>query len=222
VPFEEVSHYQFAKGARRATDAGAIDDAIAHFNRPLRIPRDLEALPATLARIGTAPGDLGDLAAMDAAFVRQFASNPDSGEMVKGHRIVLAELGLVSYEGTVVRDPQLFAGAWSRERRAEHIVRRMALVQSFFRRRGEAQVCLYRGMALRGGLSAPRNRGFVSATFSFDVARSHLEAGAMGVLYRQLVPIERLFMTVHETPQLGGPFAELEAVLLYDEGNRLF
>jgi hypothetical protein len=211
LPFEQVSLFQFAKGSRRAANTSAIRDAIARFDQPLRIARDLDALPATLARIAASPAELGDLAKMDAAFARQFASNPGSGEMVKGHCIVLAELGLVTYEGTVVRDPQLFAGAWNRARRAEHIVRRLALVRSIYRE----PVRLYRG--IRGTPGRPRNRGFISATFDVEVAKSQGE-----VLLEQLVPVERLFMTWRETPQLSERFQESEAVLLFDETNTVF
>ena len=211
VPFEDVSLFQFAKKSRRAADMSAIRDAIRRFDQPLQIARNLDALPATLARIRASSGGLGDLTKMDAAFARQFASNPYSGEMVKGHRIVLAELGLVAYEGTIARDPQLLAGAWNRERRAEHIVRRLALVRSIYRQ----PVRLYRGM--HGTPDPPRNHGFVSATFDVEVAKSQGE-----VLLEQLVPVERLFMTWRETPQLSERFQESEAVLLFDETNPVF
>lgn len=211
LPFEEVSAFQFAKGSPRARDTSAFREAIARFDRPLRIPRNVDARAATEARIRASSGDLGDLADMDAAFARQFVSNPYSGEMVKGHCIVLAELGLVAYEGTIVRDPRIFDGEWTRTRRAEHIVRRLALVRSLYRE----PVRLYRGM--RGTPAPPRNRGFVSATFDVDVAKSQGD-----VLLEQLVPAERLFMTWRETPQMSERFAESEAVLLFDETNALF
>ena len=37
-------------------------------------------------------------------FAEQYVRNPNSGELVKGHAIVLAELGLVAFEGKQVRD----------------------------------------------------------------------------------------------------------------------
>jgi hypothetical protein len=40
-----------------------------------------------------------DLIAIDAGFVAHYVSNPWSGEVVKGHAIVAAELGLVAYKG---------------------------------------------------------------------------------------------------------------------------
>jgi len=116
----------------------------------------------------------------------------------------------------------LCAGEWIRSRRAEHIVRRLAFVRALYRRLGHERVCLYRGMSLRGAPAPPRNHSFISATFDFDVAKSHLEAGAAGVLYRQLIPIERLFMSYRETPQMNEHFRESEAVLLYDESSPMF
>jgi hypothetical protein len=61
-------------------------------------------------------------------------------------------------------------------------------------------------------------------TLSAEVS-SWIDSGderATGVLYRQCVPIERLFMTYYETEQMNRSFAEAEAVLLYDEDNVAF
>jgi hypothetical protein len=48
-------------------------------------------------------------------------SNPYSGEFVKGHRIVLAELGLAEYRDRILRDERTLAGAWSKAARGAHI-----------------------------------------------------------------------------------------------------
>lgn len=61
-----------------------------------------------------------------------FVSNPASGELVKGHAIVLAELGPCPYRGEIVRHPELFTGQWSKPRRAEHLVVRLAFMQELF------------------------------------------------------------------------------------------
>ncbi len=162
---------------------------------------------------------------MEEAFARQFASNPYSGELVKGHRIVLADLGLVAYEGKVTRDAELFDGKWSRGRRADHILSRMAFVHSLFQRLGYSHRILYRGISCPGPLQLPDNTTFVSATFSMAVAKSHFDSGgeeSTRVLYQQAVPIERLFMTYYETEQMNLHFREAEAVLLYDANNMTF
>jgi len=165
------------------------------------------------------------LAEMEEVFAAGFVSNPYSGERVKGHRIVLAELGLVALEDKAVRDPDLFSGAWSREQRSEHILWRLAFLRALFREAGWDRVTLYRGMAVEGAPAPPRNTTFVSASFSFEVARSLFEPrspGTNGVLLRQEVPLDRLFMTYLETEAMNRQFLEAEAVLLYEEGNPLF
>ena len=43
---------------------------------------------------------------METMFAERYVSNPSSGEMVKGHEIAIARLGLVPYRGKVVRDPR--------------------------------------------------------------------------------------------------------------------
>src|SRR4029453_11970172 len=65
---------------------------------------------------------------IEEGFAAQYVRNPYSGELIKGHRIAIAELGLVPYTGNIVRDPGLFDGSWSKARRAEHIVSRIAFV----------------------------------------------------------------------------------------------
>jgi hypothetical protein len=162
---------------------------------------------------------------LDEAFTRQFASAPHSGEMVRGHRIVIAELGLVPYDGKIWRDPVIFEGSWSRECRANHIIVRMAFMHALFESLGIHEVELYRGMSMQGEIEPPPNRTFVSSTFSREVAQSHFDAGGPGdtrVLLAQSVPIARLFMTYLESRQLNAPFREGEAVLLWDPRNALF
>ena len=178
-------------------------------------------LAADFERFATERG----FADIEAAFSRQWVSNPASGELVKGHRIVLAELGLVPYRGDAVRDRRLFDPPWDRARRAEHLLERLGFVRALFRTLGIDHVVLYRGLACDGGLAPPRNESFVAASFSFDVARSCMgetDPSRVGVLLRQVVPIERLFMTYWETAALNEPFQEAEAVLLWDEGNPIF
>ena len=65
----------------------------------------------------------------------------------------------------------------------------------------------------------------MSATFSFDVAMSHFnerDRATTGVLHRQSVPIERLFMSFLETAQMNRSYKEAEAVLLHDGENQIF
>lgn len=165
---------------------------------------------------------LGGLAAMDRAFAAAFASNPGAGELVKGHAIVLAELGLCPYRGKVVRDPSTFDGDRSRDRRAEHLVARLAFTQALWSLLGHETVTLYRAAAVEGPLPAPRPASLVSATFSRPVAEAHFDGGATAVLWRQATPLDRVLMTFLETEALNAPYMEAEAILVADPGNRAF
>ena len=166
-----------------------------------------------------------DVADLERRFTGAFVSNPRSGEFVKGHAIVLAELGLCPYRGKIVRDPGVFEGAGRKERRAEHLIARLAFTSGLWSAIGEETVTLYRGAAVEGQLPEPSLSSFVSATFSHDVAAAHFEGGPTtrtAVLWRQRVPVARLLMTFLETRAMNGRFREAEALLVGDPANRAF
>ena len=166
-----------------------------------------------------------DLWDVEEAFAEQYVRKYYFGELVKGHRIVLAELGIVSFEGKQVRDPELFGGSWSKQRRADHILHRLAFVRELFERLGHSSVVLYRGFSCQGQPKAARNDTFISATFRLEVAMSHFndrDRASTGVLLRESVPIERLFMSFLETAQMNHIYKEAEAVLLHDSANKVF
>lgn len=166
-----------------------------------------------------------NLRQLDKNFVQQFASNPNAGETVKGHRIVLAEMGLCPYDGPIVRDPKTFEGEWSKARRSEHILTRLAFMHAVFERFQLKAIPLFRTVYSRSTLNAPRNTGFVSSTFSQDVALSLFRSGQnanMAAMYWQEVPVERVFMSCFETAALSEKYQEAEAVLLFDPDNRVF
>lgn len=152
-------------------------------------------------------------------FAAQYVSNPYSGEFAKGHRIVLAELGLAEYRDRILRDERTFEGAWSKAARAEHIIARLAFVQELFARGGHAEVLLHRGIATDAKPEKRTGRGFVSASFSLEIATSMLgptDATRTGTVDTALIPVERLFMTYQETAHLNRKFQEAEAVLIED------
>lgn len=192
-----------------------------------RLAVDLEARTGDPAIHGWLEGYLrergvGDL---EAAFAERFVSNPSSGELVKGHRIVIAGLGLAAYEGKIVRDPRTFEGPWSEARRAEHVLARMGAVRALFRVAGHDTVRLWRGIASEDELRRQPARTFVSTTFDRAVAESLFAGGPaarVAALYRQDVPIERLFMTYVETAAMNRQFHEAEAVLLAEPRNLAF
>ncbi len=204
-------------------------ERIAAVTSRLRLPRvDLvrrvearEGHPELFALLDEALAMAG-VSELEHPFAARVVSNPRSGELVKGHAIVLAELGLCPYRGKVVRDPELFAGSWSKERRAAHIVTRLGFLRALL---ADQAVTLFRGAAVEGPLPARSPSSFVSATFSRDVAAEHFEGGPnteTAVLWRQLVPAARLFMTFLETREMSERFREAEAVLVGEPGNRAF
>lgn len=158
---------------------------------------------------------------LDRALAERLVSNPASGELVKGHAIVLAELGLCSYHGTIVRSSALFEEPWSKARRAEHLVSRLALMHELWAVWGCQHVTLYRGLASDTPLQDRSPPSLVSATFSPAVAHSHFQGGPTthtALLWRQVVDTERLLMTFLETPAMNHRFHEAEAVLIGDGG----
>jgi hypothetical protein len=163
------------------------------------------------------------VADIETELTRVLVSNPSSGEVVKGHAIVLAELGLCPYDGPPVRDPATFEAPWDRARRAEHLLARMAFTQALWSE--HEMVELYRGAAVDGPLPDRTPASLISATFSRRVATEHFEGGPTtrtAVLWRQRVPINRLIMTFAETRAFNDRFREAEAVLIGDPANRAF
>lgn len=80
-----------------------------------------------------------------AAHRRDYVLNPWSGEWLKGMKIVLAELGLIGYQGTIPRKPDVFSGLGDKELRRQYILARCGFVQALFRRADLTEVPLYRG-----------------------------------------------------------------------------
>jgi hypothetical protein len=161
--------------------------------------------------------DARSLAEVEDRFSTVFVSNPGSGEVVKGHALVLAEMGLAPYHGKVIRDPRALEDAWSRLCRRAHVLARLALVHELLAHAGLSAVTLYRGVSMEGPARASARRTFVSATFNREVADAHFNGGPATVaaaLYREVVPIGRLFMTFLETRAMNRQFKEAEAVLL--------
>ncbi len=158
-------------------------------------------------------------------FASTFVSNPGSGEIVKIHSMVIADLGLADYHGKVIRDPKWLEPPWTWNAREDHVLARLAFVREVFSAAGHQSVVLYRGLSSEEPLRPRTPQTFVSASFSREVAMSLFgEAGdgRHAALYRQRVPIERLFMTYLETAAMNRQFKEAEAVLLDQPGAPLF
>ena len=161
-----------------------------------------------------------DLADVEAVLTSTYVSNPGSGDVVRAHAVVVAELGLAEYHGPALRDPDALTGRFDRDRRAEHVLARLGFVSTAFRIAGWDEVVLYRGMSFEHVAVVPRPAGpFVSATFHRPIAEALSALGPRrraGVLLAQRVPVDRLFMTHHETAAMNTNFQEAEAVLLAD------
>jgi hypothetical protein len=152
-----------------------------------------------------------------------YVSNPSSGEVVKGHAIVIAEMGLCPYAGKAVRDEAIFDGDGSRDHRRRHVLLRLAFLQELASLLGLTAVDLYRGTAITGLLEHRRPASLLAATFSREVAMSHFDSDTdAALLARQRVPVSRLFMTFLETPAMNDRYREAEAVLIGDPGNPVF
>ncbi len=247
IELERVGNFQFEPGQASA-DAAAVavmEKEIRRFDRVTQIPCLDSDRRATLDRVAgererartLIEGNADPFHAFEAcmaergvldvenAFAERFVSNASSGELVKGHAMVLARLGLCPYDGGIQRSPDLFAAEWSEERRAEHIVARLAFVRELFALEGVEHVTLYRGLASGTPLRPSRPQSFVSATFDRRVAEAHFAGGATtlaAALYRQSVPVERLFMTYRETSAMNRRFRESEAVLIGNPNSPFF
>ena len=169
--------------------------------------------------------DSFDLVDLERELTETYVSNPHSGEVLKGHRIVIAEMGLAPFEGKIVRDPSILAGSRDRTRRREHILARLGFVRAMFGLAGVEHVVLYRSMSFEG---APRGRNdetFVSTTFCREIATTWFDSDVdrrSVIMMRQPVPVERVFMTYLETAAMNRHFREAEAVLLLDPDSALF
>ncbi len=220
----ERDRTEAAIGALQVEAAAWLDSQSAHFAQAdgidLSRPSGEPLLYRDLSRWIAA----NESTLLETAFSTAWVSNPWPLGPVFGHRIVLAEMGLCSFVGKVVREPDLFSGVASREARAQHIKARLAFLRAVFARAGYDEVVLYRGMSYHGALRPPTEGRLVSSTFRRDLANAFFDAlpEGSGVLYRQVVPVRRLFMTFVETEAMNRQFLESEALLLGESDNLAF
>lgn len=201
--------------ARRHVLAGGILDGLDPVKRYVAERRGEPQLTILLETFLDQRGVL----ALDQELAGTFVSNPRSGELIKGHAMVLARLGLCPYRGRVLRDPEALTGRWSFAERRRHIVLRLGFMRALFTGLGMRSVTLYRAAATERPLKRRPETSFVSATFSAQVAEAHFQGGPLtqaAIMWRQTVPAERLFMTFLETAALNDRYLEAEAVLTGD------
>ena len=167
------------------------------------------------------PATPPDLAALDAELTAGYVSSPGSGDLVRAHLIVLAELGLCGYRGKAIRDPASLDGRYSRDARRAHIIARAGFTQALWARADQDGLMLYRGIGLPGRARlAVRTDTLISATFARPVAESHFNGirSESAALLRCRLPADRLLFTFLETAAMNRQFLEAEAVLLPGEG----
>jgi hypothetical protein len=219
---------------------GLIADARAHADAWMTahgIPDRIDPGPSIAGRRGrddaarwlagylaeaTPPGqEAGGLDALDAELTAGYVSSPASGDLVRAHLIVLAELGLCGYRGKKIRDPASLKGPYSRAARRAHIIARAGFTQALWARADHDGLMLYRGIGLPGRARlAIRTDTLISATFSRPVAESHFDGvrSDAAALLRCRLPADRLLFTFLETAAMNRQFLEAEAVLLPGEG----
>jgi hypothetical protein len=157
-----------------------------------------------------------DMLEMDHALASTYVSHPGSGEAVRGHMIVIAEMGLAPYRGKIARDPAAFEGGWRKARRADHVLWRTAFVRAMLAALGLTELELHRGVSGESDIDPTRrdtleswsfNRAVTEGVAGPDDARPHRE------VQTRRIPIERAFMTYLETRAMNLQFLEAEAVL---------
>lgn len=150
----------------------------------------------------------------------QYLLNPYSGEWIKGMKITMAEMGLISYYGANTRKKETFSGIGTKELRRNYIIARIAFVRSFFKLYGLAEVPLYRGMSSTIDFYATPHT-LISTTFSFDTAMSFADLSAdstarSAYCVKFTCPVNCLFMTFFETKQFSKQYKEQEAIIFYN------
>lgn len=153
----------------------------------------------------------------------QYLLNPYSGEWMKGMKIVMAELGLIGYNGTYPRKKETFLGMGSKESRIAYILARTAFVRSIFKLKGITEIPLFRGMSSEIDFyETPQT--LISTTCSVSTAMEFADMkqssnARSAYVVKFTCPIENLFMTFFETRQFSERYKEQEAVVFYD--NRI-
>lgn len=153
----------------------------------------------------------------------QYLLNPYSGEWIKGMKIVMAEMGLIAYNGTYPRKKGTFLGIGSKEKRIAYVIARIAFVRSMFKLKGIREIPLFRGMASEIDFhETPQT--LLSTTCSVSTAMEFADMkqssnARSAYIVKFTCPIQNLFMTFFETRKFSERYKEQEIVIFYD--NRI-
>lgn len=188
------------------------------FNQGGSIDLDARQGPADLAHDLLRYMEEQELRDLEERTAENIVLNPRSGELVKGMLIVLAEMGLADFRGTIPRTPDIFQGETSKSDRKRYLAHRLAFVRAYFQLLGWDEVVLYRGMSTEGSWEE-RPRSFLSCTFNLEVARAFAafereNPYRHAYLAKFTVPVEQLWMTYLESAAMNRQYKEAEALVL--------
>jgi hypothetical protein len=212
-----------ALGRRRIEAAAWLADREPMLRRTAELDHAQRHAPTvTVAAFETFMQERG-LLEMDHTLAQIYVSNRHSGETVKGHLIVMAEMGITPFHGKIVRDPATFAGDWRRERRVDHVLWRTAFLHAMLAAIGIEVLELHRGVSSEAGITPSVGQVLESWSFSRQVAESVAgppTANAQRVVHTRNISYHRAFMTYLETRAMNRQFLEAEAVL-FAEGSAI-
>lgn len=247
LPFEDISKFQFYKNASK-TAVSKIKAVVRKYNKKLNLDISEETTFHTNQLIEVIEdkvelwlrNEIGNelitpelcqnlleaymtkesLIEHEHRTSKMFVLNPNSGEWIKGLQIVLAELGLSSYQGTIPRTKDIFSGVGSKEERTRYIYHRLAFVRALYRLMEKDEVVLYRGMSSEHTW-ASRPRSFISMTFKQEVAERFMsieeEQYRIAYMLKATIPANKLFMTYLETKAMNNNYFEYEGLILYND-----
>lgn len=147
-----------------------------------------------------------------------FCLNPNSGELIKGMMICLSELGLVAYNGTIIRKTTTFEGKYTKAIRKKYLKHRLAFVQAMFEYINLQELIVYRGMTSEKTLQS-LNRSLLSTTMNLETAKEFFDTSSnpkikSSYLMKLSFPISHILMSYLETKQLNKQYLEQEVIVL--------
>ena len=157
---------------------------------------------------------------------QEIVLNPNS-EWMKHIRIALAELGVVPYHGTIIRDEMLLALSGGLDQLKNYLFARLGFVRALFSMLGMKEIIVYRGMASEGEWLINYQKSLTSWTFSQEVAFAFADFAAdhsfkNGYIFKRTLPISSVFMTYIETTAMNQQYKEAEAILFYNQQNGIW
>lgn len=155
--------------------------------------------------------------------------NPHSGDWIRGMQIVMAEMGLKDYRGSIQRSSNTFLEFGNKDNRRKYIEHRLAFIRTYFKKLGIKEAILYRGMTTEWEWkpdTTNQYRFWSSWTFSYKVGQDFAELKPNNqyknsYLIKRAIPVEKLFMTYIETEAMNKQYLEAEALVLHTDEDRM-